>query len=166
MYATVYPMTLEPVTKPEEPKTGKRCANLKEFYDYQQAMADWSVDDGRVDYHNCHFHLWKAMSQFPTMAEARSRVIVPRALHFIKLVTPHTAQHVSLHDLFTHSTCCAVGEECLQTTQDLQKHDTTTNNDSDTIVDSTVDMDTDDGGKVSDESSLQRPERGIALKYY
>ncbi|XP_065909347.1 small subunit processome component 20 homolog isoform X2 [Dysidea avara] len=151
IFWSVYDEVLEitssqkPVTKPEEPKTGKRCANLKEFYDYQQAMADWSVDDGRVDYHNCHFHLWKAMSQFPTMAEARSRVIVPRALHFI-------------------NTCCAVGEECLQTTQDLQKHDTTTNNDSDTIVDSTVDMDTDDGGKVSDESSLQRPERGIALK--
>jgi len=71
----------------------------------------------------------------------------------------------------THSTFCAVGEECLQTTQDLQKQNT--NNESHTAVDSTVDMDTDDhlscddgdGDKVSDDISLQKPERGIALKY-
>ena len=71
----------------------------------------------------------------------------------------------------THSTCCAVGEECLQTTQDLQ-HDT--NNESHTVVDSTVDMDTNDhvsgdddgdGDKVSDDISVQRPGRGIVLKY-
>jgi len=78
-------------------------------------------------------------------------------------------------DLFTHSTYCAVGEECLQTTQDLQKRDTTTNNNgetnnSDTAADpTTVDMDTDDhishGHKVTDELSVQKPERGIALKY-
>ena len=86
----MHSMTAEPVTKLEEPKANKKCADLKEFYEYQQALANWSVDDGRINYDNCHLYLWKAMSQFPIMAEARSRVIVPRALHFIKSVIPHT----------------------------------------------------------------------------
>lgn len=98
-------MTVGPVTKPEKPKANKRCADLKEFYEYQQALANWSVDDGRVNYDNCHLYLWKAMSQFPIMAEARSRVIVPRALHFIKSVIPHTL-HAYYYCHTQHILCC------------------------------------------------------------
>ena len=74
---------LEPAVKPEKPIIPDKYTSLCELYTCQQALANWSVNDGRVDYNNFHLQLWKSMNRFPIMAEAKSRLMVPHALNFV-----------------------------------------------------------------------------------
>jgi len=80
---TVCDAFLEPVVKPEKPSIPNCYGSLKELYSCQQVLAEWSVNDGHVDYDNFHLQLWKAMNLFPVMAEAKTRLIVPHALNFV-----------------------------------------------------------------------------------
>ena len=79
----IYGVFLEAVVKLEKPTIPDCYASINELYSCQRVLAKWNVNDGRVDYDNFHLHLWKAMNLFPIMAEAKSRLIVPHAFHFI-----------------------------------------------------------------------------------
>ena len=71
------------MVKPEKPVIPDNYISLNKLYSCQQTLAEWSVNDGRVDYDNFHLQLWKAMNLFPVMSEAKSRLIVPHALNLV-----------------------------------------------------------------------------------
>lgn len=79
----MYDIFVENGVKLEKPTIPDNYISLNELYSCQQALAEWSGNDGHVDYDNFHLQLWKAMHQFSVMAEARTKLIVPHALDFI-----------------------------------------------------------------------------------